>query len=186
MTTCFACILWRWQWVLPQLHTSRGRLVVVLSLSPMTFPRDHLLAEPDQPADCSGARWLAQNGLPTLGGGGMAVTTADTESPTESPHITSSWLLLRWTLKPAGLLYGKINWRVPKADGDFLQRGVVQTFRQQDEKDILLNHGSASLHLAAGNMRKGRNALAKGQQRSTPMVWHTAGYVANCSPSCGN
>ena len=44
----------------------------------------------------------------------------------------------------AGLLYGKINWRVPKADGDFLQRGVVQTFRQQDEKDILLNHGSAS------------------------------------------
>jgi violaxanthin de-epoxidase len=45
-----------------------------------------------------------------------------------------------------GLLYGKINWRVPKADGDFLQRGVVQTFRQQDEKDILLNHGNAYLH----------------------------------------
>jgi VDE lipocalin domain len=86
----------------------------------------------------------------------------------------------------AGLLYGKINWRVPKADGDFLQRGVVQTFRQQDEKDILLNHGSASLHLAAGSIRTGRNVLAKGQQRSTPTFWHTAGYVANCSPSCGN
>ena len=67
-------------------------------------------------------------------------------------------------LNPVGLLYGKINWRVPKADGDFLQRGVVQTFRQQDEKDILLNHGSASLHLAAGNIRKAGKHWQKGNK----------------------
>ena len=34
--------------------------------------------------------------------------------------------------------------RVPKTDGDFLQRSVVQTFKQQEEKDMLWNHGSAS------------------------------------------
>lgn len=95
-------------------------------------------------------------------------------------------LLLKMGPTPAGLLYGKINWRVPKADGDFLQRGVVQTFRQQDEKDILLNHGSASLHLAAGGIRKGRNVLAKGQQGGMPMFWHTVSYIADCSSSCGN
>jgi violaxanthin de-epoxidase len=45
-----------------------------------------------------------------------------------------------------GLLYAKINWRVPKPDGDFLQRSVVQTFRQQPEPDMLWNHGNSYLH----------------------------------------
>ena len=47
----------------------------------------------------------------------------------------------------AGVLYGKINWRVPKGDsGDFMQRAVVQTFRQQDDPAVLWNHNNAYLH----------------------------------------
>jgi hypothetical protein len=73
----------------------------------------------------------------------------------------------------AGLLYGKINWRVPKADGDFLQRGVVQTFRQQDEKDVLLNHGSACFLPFLGWHGK----FPRGTCRMARQVW--------CRPSGG-
>mmetsp|Transcript_20176 Transcript_20176/g.60860 ORF Transcript_20176/g.60860 Transcript_20176/m.60860 type:complete len:491 (+) Transcript_20176:281-1753(+) len=46
-----------------------------------------------------------------------------------------------------GVLYGRINWRVPKGDsGDFLQRSVVQTFKQQEDPAVLWNHGNAYLH----------------------------------------
>lgn len=45
------------------------------------------------------------------------------------------------------MLYGKINWRVPKGDdGDFMQRAVVQTFRQQDDPAVLWNHNNPYLH----------------------------------------
>ena len=30
----------------------------------------------------------------------------------------------------AGRLYGKINWRIKKRDSDFIERSVVQTFKQ--------------------------------------------------------
>ena len=30
----------------------------------------------------------------------------------------------------AGKLYGKINWRIKKQDNDFIERSVVQTFKQ--------------------------------------------------------
>lgn len=46
-----------------------------------------------------------------------------------------------------GVLFGKINWRVPKGDkGDFLQRSVTQTFRQTKDPAVLLNHNNAYLH----------------------------------------
>ncbi len=49
--------------------------------------------------------------------------------------------------RPAGLLYGRINWRVPRGNqGDFLARSVVQTFRQQEDPSVLYNHNNAYLH----------------------------------------
>lgn len=45
-----------------------------------------------------------------------------------------------------GTLVAKINWRIPKPDGDFLERHVVQTFKQQEEKSLLYNHNNAYLH----------------------------------------
>ena len=34
-------------------------------------------------------------------------------------------------LHMTGKLYGKIQWRIDKGDGDFLERNTVQTFKQQ-------------------------------------------------------
>lgn len=74
----------------------------------------------------------------------------------------------------AGLLYGKINWRVPKADGDFLQRGVVQTFRQQQDPAVLWNHGSEHLVMLSA---------AYCQLRTVSCV-HALVQVVNFEASC--
>jgi violaxanthin de-epoxidase len=45
-----------------------------------------------------------------------------------------------------GKLYGKINWRIGKPDGDFIERSTIQTFKQQDNPAVLFNGGNEYLH----------------------------------------
>lgn len=45
-----------------------------------------------------------------------------------------------------GKLFGKINWRIPTDNGDFLERGTVQVFKQQENPALLWNHGNEYLH----------------------------------------
>eukprot|EP00891_Asterochloris_glomerata_P009375 jgi/Astpho2/9375/Aster-01644 len=45
-----------------------------------------------------------------------------------------------------GRLYGKINWRIKKRDSDFIERSVVQTFKQQENPAILYNGNNEYLH----------------------------------------
>ena len=41
----------------------------------------------------------------------------------------------------AGKLYGKIQWRIVKDNGDFLERNTVQTFKQQVRDATLVSAG---------------------------------------------
>ena len=46
-----------------------------------------------------------------------------------------------------GKLYGKLNWRIPKPDGTFINRDTVQEFVQDPQKPaILSNHDNEFLH----------------------------------------
>jgi violaxanthin de-epoxidase len=45
-----------------------------------------------------------------------------------------------------GKLYGRINWRIPKGDDDFIERTTIQTFVQQENPAILKNYDNAYLN----------------------------------------
>ncbi|WIA11647.1 hypothetical protein OEZ85_011750 [Tetradesmus obliquus] len=46
-----------------------------------------------------------------------------------------------------GRLVAKINWRINKPNGDFIERSTIQTFVQdKDKNSILYNHGNEYLH----------------------------------------
>lgn len=48
-----------------------------------------------------------------------------------------------------GKVFGKINWRIPTSDGDFLERSTMQRFVQDPSNPaILYNHGNEYLHVS--------------------------------------
>jgi VDE lipocalin domain len=54
---------------------------------------------------------------------------------------------------PAGKLYGRINWRIPKgSNDDFLERTTIQTFDQQDKPGVLFNHNNECVSVVLHRM----------------------------------
>lgn len=51
-----------------------------------------------------------------------------------------------FTAPGPGELYGKLNWRVKKTNGQFYERSDVQTFKQQESQAVLFNHDNEFLH----------------------------------------
>lgn len=60
-----------------------------------------------------------------------------------------------------GKLYGKINWRIPKANKDFIERSTVQTFDQV----------CSSIRVSCVHAWKG---LVKGIEEATPHTAHVS------------
>lgn len=48
----------------------------------------------------------------------------------------------------SGKVFGKINWRIPQDNGDFMERSTMQSFVQDPNNPaILYNHGNEYLHV---------------------------------------
>lgn len=52
-----------------------------------------------------------------------------------------------FAISDSGKLFGKINWRIARAGGDFVERSTMQNFAQDAERPgVLYNHDNAFLH----------------------------------------